>query len=212
MPVVPCLLCHSSEVELLGTYDTISYWKCDNCSTVFKDRSVFLDAESEKGRYLLHENDVEDPNYQNFVAPIVKRITDTFRQGASGLDFGAGTGPVISKLLSEKGYSMQLYDPFFHPKTTVLSETYDFIVSCEVIEHFHRPLKEFKVLYNLIRPGGVLFCMTELLPKKQSFETWYYKNDPTHVVFYSEENLQWIRSHLGFSSLKIEGRLSYFTK
>ncbi|MCW9038093.1 class I SAM-dependent methyltransferase [Altibacter sp.] len=170
MTVVPCILCHSDKVSFLGTFAAIPYWKCGNCSSVFKDPSVFLDPETEKGRYLLHENDVEDLNYQHFVSPIVQHVTKMFKKGATGLDFGAGTGPVISKLLSEKGYAMQLYDPFFHPEKQVLSRTYDFIVSCEVIEHFHRPLDEFKLLYEIVRPGGTLFCMTELLPKKQSFE------------------------------------------
>jgi 2-polyprenyl-3-methyl-5-hydroxy-6-metoxy-1,4-benzoquinol methylase len=89
----------------------------------------------------------------------------------------------------------------------VLETTYDFIVCCEVIEHFHKPSKEFQLLFELLKPGGFLFCMSQQIPEHQSFEEWYYKNDPTHVIFYSEENLQWIKKRFGFSEVLLDGRL-----
>ena len=52
--------------------------------------------------------------------------------------------------------------------------------------------------------------MSELLPKDMSFNDWYYKNDPTHVIFYSEENLKWIKENVGFSEVRIDGRLIVF--
>jgi hypothetical protein len=179
---------------------------------VFKDLSHFPSREKEKERYSLHENDVEDKNYQRFVAPIVDSILDSQPKKAQGLDFGAGSGPVIAKLLRDKNYSINLYDPFFYPNTVVLTSTYDFIICCEVMEHFHNPLQEFELLQKLLLPGGSLYCMTELLPKKEIFESWYYKNDPTHVVFYSEKNLNWIHENLGFTNITIDGRLILFTK
>ena len=34
--------------------------------------------------------------------------------------------------------------------------------------------------------------MTTFLPKDELFENWYYRRDPTHVVFYKKETLQHI--------------------
>jgi len=36
-----------------------------------------------------------------------------FNTNHKGLDFGAGTGPVISKVLKDKGYCIAQYDIFF---------------------------------------------------------------------------------------------------
>lgn len=202
----PCPLCHTTS----NTHDIVNeirYLHCVNCGLVFKHPHHFISPEAERERYLLHQNDVEDKAYQQFVSPIARAVEEGFTPPAEGLDFGAGTGPVISKLLSEKGFKMRLYDPFFYAETTPLENAYDFIVCCEVAEHFHYPEKEFKLLRKLLRPGGKLYCMTELLPKQKTFNRWYYKEDPTHVAFYSEESLQWIRDNFGFSDLKIDGRL-----
>ena len=106
---------------------------------------------------------------------------------------------------------MALWDPFFHPDTLVLKTSYDFIVCCEVIEHFHKPDEAFKQLYALLKPGGRLICKTDLLPDTP-LKDWYYVTDQTHVAFYSEESLRWIQNNVGFSELQIEERLIIFKK
>ena len=202
-----CPLCRN-QIESQRTF----FYQCLSCRSVFRDPDTYLSAENEKARYLLHNNDINDKGYQEFVAPVLTAVLKSFPVKSKGLDYGAGTGPVIAKLLSEKNYKVALYDPFFYPNTEVLKDAYDFIVCCEVIEHFHNPDKEFTELYRLLKPNGKLFCMTDLLPEKELFDDWYYKNDPTHVIFYSEENLKWIKENIGFSHLDIDGRLIEFTK
>ncbi|HAH33245.1 MAG TPA: methyltransferase, partial [Flavobacteriaceae bacterium] len=78
----------------------------------------------EKERYLSHQNDVEDSGFQKFVSPIVRAIKANHSPKDKGLDFGAGTGPVVSKLLEDLNYKMALYDPFFHPSKAPLLNTY----------------------------------------------------------------------------------------
>lgn len=51
---------------------------------------------------MLHENDINDPGYRAFVAPVVDRISSDRTPKHFGLDFGAGPGPVIAKLLSDR--------------------------------------------------------------------------------------------------------------
>ena len=186
------------------------FYSCKTCGTIFLDSSYYLTSEKEKERYLQHNNDVEDTSYQAFVNPIINEVCRSFDNKNNGLDFGAGTGPVISKLLMDKGYEMSLWDPFFHFNESVLNGRYDFIVCCETIEHFHNPLKEFELMKNILRPGGKLCCMSELFTTDINFVDWYYKNDPTHVIFYSKKNLKWIKEKVGFSEVRIDGRLIVF--
>ncbi|MDX1462450.1 MAG: class I SAM-dependent methyltransferase [Marinirhabdus sp.] len=187
--------------------------RCNHCTAIFRNPETLVSSEQERARYLTHKNDVNNVGYQRFVQPIVTAVQQLHPTTAKGLDFGAGTGPVISKLLSEQGYTLALYDPFFHPDQSVLETNYDYIVCCEVIEHFHNPLLEFKRLKELLVSGGQLFCMTDLWDGTVAeFERWYYKNDKTHVIFYNKTCLEWMVSSLGFASITIEDRLITITK
>ncbi len=206
-----CLLCKSTNTTIFYKERQHTFFKCSPCLSVYRDPDTFLTLTDEKNRYLSHNNDVNDPRYQEFVSPLVLAVINDFCPGSKGLDFGSGTGPVVAKLLSENGYNIALYDPFFHPNIVPLSDVYDFIVCCEVIEHFHHPEKEFNLLKGILKPGGKLYCMTHLLSEDTEFSSWYYKEDPTHVLFYSEENLNWIRDKIGFSEVKITGRLIVFS-
>jgi len=203
-----CLLCHSRAASSIFFESAHHrFFRCEICHTVYRDPGTFLSRVDEKARYLEHNNDPEDLGYQQFVSPVVKAVMRDMRPGTHGLDYGAGTGPVIAKLLRKAGYSISLYDPFFHPDIQTLKSKYDFIVACEVIEHFHRPLEEFKKLHMLLKPGGRLYCMTDPIDDRHDFGKWYYKDDPTHVIFYNRKNLEWIQEQVAFKELRVEGRL-----
>lgn len=168
----------------------------------------------EKAHYLTHNNDVHDPRFQAFVAPIVTAVLGEVPSGSTGLDYGAGSGPVISHLLGQAGYAMRLYDPYFHPDASALRDPVDFIVCCEVVEHFFRPEEEFERLRGLLRPGGRLYIMTVPIPSpitQEAFSAWFYKNDQTHAFFYSTHTMQWIRERFGFGTVMLEERLTVFT-
>jgi 2-polyprenyl-3-methyl-5-hydroxy-6-metoxy-1,4-benzoquinol methylase len=116
-------------------------------------------------------------------------------------------------MLRERGYAVNVYDPIYWPDKSVLQKTYDFIVASEVAEHFHNPLAEFQKLHGLLNKGGALVLMTLLVTNKIDFEAWYYRKDPTHVVFYSEKTLNWIKENLGFTSIESDStRLIVFRK
>ncbi len=180
-----------------------SYWRCTSCASVFLNPSQRLSPREERDRYELHNNDVNDPRYQKFVSPLVQFVMQGFSTEHRGLDFGAGTGPVITKILREAGYDMHLYDPYFHDNPSVLEQTYDFIICCEVIEHFYDPKRSFSLLQSLLRKPGSVLCRTSLLTDKIDFSSWYYKDDETHTFFYTPNAVSWIAEQLGFSSSEI---------
>ena len=206
-----CPLCEHPS-SLFKKIESKIFYRCTNCFGIFLTPNLLPTFDEEKLRYELHNNDVNDGAYQNFVSPITSRVLQDFSQESSGLDFGAGTGPVISKVLEDKGFTIKLYDPFFHNYPELLENTYDYIACCEVIEHFHHPKKEFRLLQDLLSPKGKLYCMTEMFREQLIFENWYYKNDPTHVFFYSEKTMKWIKRAFNFSEVSFNDRLTIFTK
>jgi len=206
-----CSLC-SAPTEFFYLFREKRYYQCSNCQSIMMDPDMHLSPEDEKKRYEQHNNDVNDPGYQRFVQPLVDKVQETYSPQASGLDYGAGEGPVATKLLSEQGYFLELYDPYFWHNQAALTKKYDFIVCCEVIEHFSMPFKEFKLLNSLLKPNGSIYCMTEMYDDYIDFGQWYYVKDPTHVFLYHPKALEWIKENFKFTYLSREGRLIHLKK
>jgi len=204
-----CKLCFAA-IEILTSFRAKCYYRCTHCQSIMMDPAGYLSSEAEKSRYDQHNNDVNDQGYRNFVKPLVETILNKYSPGARGLDYGAGSGPVAAAMLEEKGYRVNLYDPYYWNNKTLLDAKYDYIICCEVIEHFTRPAEEFRLLRSLLCEGGSLVCMTDITSDSLDFEKWYYKNDPTHVFFYHPLALKWIKKEYGFSSLTVEKRLIHF--
>ena len=198
-----CPLCGSPSFFLL-LFRKTEYLRCSNCLGVFMNPSYRPSPEREKERYEKHNNDIYDQGYMKFVTTLVSLVTDNYQQGCRGLDFGAGTGPVAASMLERRGYEMELYDPYFHNDPDKLTGRYDFIICCEVIEHFYNPAKEFRLLRSLLGKGDSLFCMTCLLLPGTDFASWWYKNDETHVFFYTPESIEWIGTEYSFETA-VEG-------
>ncbi len=203
-----CPLCETE--SKLFYEDTQRYYKCQNCHGIFVSDEQLPDTKSEKERYELHDDDSEDEGYRKFVSPITSNIIKDFKAEAKGLDFGAGTSQIITKVLQEVGYDIASYDPYFHNYPQLLEKKYDYIASCEVIEHFYHPKKEFTLLKNMLKEAGKLYLMTDIYDEKIDFASWYYKNDPTHVFLYTEKTFEYIKKAYNFKKLQIEKRLVVF--
>ena len=204
-----CPLCNSN-ATLFCDKPKHLFYKCDTCEGIFRPKHTFLTAEEEKAHYEKHNNDVFDERYQAFVSPIVNAVLQDFSPEAKGLDFGSGTGPVIAKMLIDKGFQVQNYDLFFANEPSFLNQKYDYVSCCEVMEHFHQPYEEFELLKSLLLPKGKLYCKTEVFNNQKPFENWYYKDDFTHVFIYQPKTLEWIQKNLRFSKVFVYDKLIVF--
>ena len=202
-----CPLCHSKGLKIHHSRNR-DYYQCKQCTGVFVGKVAFLSANEEKKRYDNHSDDITQKGYQDFVSPCVLTVVNNFKTTDKGLDFGCGRSEVVAKLLQQKGYDTVGYDPYYKPNTYLLNSKYNYITSCEVIEHFNTPAVEFQRLKSLLLPNGKLILQTSILTSKIDFESWYYKNDPTHVFFYTQQCFQYIQSFYGFTSLEIENNLA----
>ncbi len=205
-----CSLCNNESEEYFKDKKRL-FLKCNGCKAIFVHSLYLPDKSSEIKRYKEHNNDVEDKGYQKFVDPIVNEIFTDFGPLHIGLDFGAGPGPVISKILADRNYRIMQYDPFFYNFPHLLELKYDYIVCCEVIEHFHKPAREFRLLRKMLDENGKLYCMTSIYNEKTDFKTWQYKNDQTHVFFYQKDTLGFISDNFGFPNVKIKNNLIVFS-
>lgn len=195
MEYQPCPLCRTPALPRAEAPQGRRLFDCAACGALHLDPAQRLSPELEHAHYLHHQNSPADAGYRDFLNRLAIPLVERLAPGASGLDYGSGPGPTLSVMLREQGFRMKEYDPFFAPDVAPLNDRYDFITCTEVLEHFHAPAEEFKRLVAMLRPGGILAVMTEVLREEQPLEQWRYLRDPTHVVFYRPKCFSWIAAH-----------------
>ncbi|PKQ13451.1 MAG: methyltransferase type 12 [Alphaproteobacteria bacterium HGW-Alphaproteobacteria-1] len=193
-----CPVCRATPVGDFGVFDGKGYWRCARCGARGMNPAHYPDRSAERAHYDWHENHVDDPGYRRFLGRLAAPLRARLVPGAQGLDYGCGPGPALAAMLREAGHGMAVYDPFYAPDPTPLTATYDFVTCTEVAEHFHAPAVEFDRLGALLRPGGLLAVMTCFQTEDARFETWHYRKDPTHVVFYRAETFGIIAAMRGW--------------
>ena len=159
---------------------------------MFVPPEQYLSAWAEKAEYDLHQNSPDDDGYRNFLSRLTEPLLERLSPGSVGLDFGCGPGPALSSMFAGAGHQMTLYDPFYAPDMTVFDGKYDFITATEVVEHLHRPGEELERLWAALQPGGWLGVMTKMVIDREAFGRWHYKEDQTHVCFFSKEVFAWL--------------------
>ena len=194
-----CIVCKSNLIDVFKIIEEKKYWNCLSCSAKFLDKLHYLDPFSEKNRYLEHNNSIKDESYRNFLSKLSIPLENKLKKDDIGLEFGCGHGPALADMLFAKGYKVDLYDPFFFPNSEVLKNKYNFITCTETVEHFFDPHKEFNLLDKLLTHKAWLGIMTCFLTEEHKFENWYYRKDPTHVVFYAEKTFKVIAEQRNWS-------------
>lgn len=190
-----CPLCMAGPVVDFHRDARREYRRCRTCQLVFVPPRFHLPVNAEKAHYDLHENDPEDADYRQFLARVFAPLVEKLPPQARGLDFGSGPGPTLSIMFAEAGYPTAIYDPFYAPSRSVWQDEYDFVTATEVVEHLHRPRTDLERVWEVLKPGGWLGIMTKRVLNVAAFAGWHYKDDPTHVAFFSEATFRWLARH-----------------
>ncbi|MGI2261109.1 class I SAM-dependent methyltransferase [Shewanella sp. GXUN23E] len=199
-----CPLCGSDHLTLFCRDKRREYFRCRQCALVSVPATMHLTATAEKAEYDKHNNQLADAGYQAFLRRTWDPLLACLRQlqrpltHIRGLDFGCGEGAVLSQVAAQDGVRVANYDLYYHPGTAVLQEQYDFITLTEVIEHIADAAALVRQLDALLKPGGWLAVMTKRVLDQDAFSRWHYKNDPTHICFYSDDTFEWLAERLGW--------------
>lgn len=220
-----CPLCSSADARLYhedaNRRIQRPYYRCQQCHLVYVPSAFFISVAAEKAEYDLHQNHADDPGYRQFLErfskPYQGRLQCSFPNSLpsdlSLLEFGCGPGPVLAKILEESGYQVSLFDAFYYPDTQQLRmEGYHGISATEVIEHVHSPKQVFEQWLNCLKPGGVLGIMTKLVKDQAAFTTWHYKNDPTHICFFSEPTFAYLAERYALRYEQVDRDVAIFVK
>ncbi|MCD6389737.1 MAG: class I SAM-dependent methyltransferase [Desulfobulbaceae bacterium] len=192
LPLLRCPLCADTGSSHFHSDRNRDYYCCPYCHLVHVPPLQLLSPEAERAEYDKHQNSPDDAGYRKFLSRLFIPLNTRLSPGSHGLDFGSGPGPTLSLMFEEAGHRMSLFDPFYAPKKDALNRQYDFISATEVVEHLHDPKTELTLLWSILKPGGWLGIMTKLVLDRAAFSNWHYKNDPTHVCFYSIKTMEWL--------------------
>lgn len=207
----------------------LKYWLCDACHGVFLDPASRLSAAEEKKRYTLHENTLADPGYRAHLVQFMNEVLSfpEIRDSGSRIarvhsvfDYGSGPEPCLARLFAEAGFEVRFRDPFFCPDTPAFDGGADLVTCLEVSEHFAEPRRDFALMASCVRDGGFLAVGTHLLAAAgvgadsgtdpaavwDFFLPWWYRQDPTHVSFYTEKALRLAAESAGFEWLGPAGK------
>ncbi|MFH7564981.1 class I SAM-dependent methyltransferase [Oceanimonas smirnovii] len=193
---VCCPLCAAPDHSLFYQ-DHRAYYQCARCRLIFVDPAARLTQNAEKAEYDLHQNDAQDAGYRRFLSRLASPLMARLGAGSKGLDFGCGPGPALAAMFNEAGFTVTTYDPYYADYPERLQQQYDFVTCTEAIEHFYQPGREWQRLLTMLKPGGWLGIMTKLARDQAAFATWHYKQDPTHVCFFSRDTFMWLAERDG---------------
>ena len=191
-----CPLCSDKNSIKYHSDSCRRYWQCGRCALVYVDPAQRLSSAQEKAEYDKHQNSAQDTGYRKFLSRLCDPLSDCLPASAQGMDFGCGPGPALSSIMAERGFSISDYDIFYADDRELLNRSYDFITATEVVEHLFEPGAVLAQLWRLINAGGVLALMTKMVIDKNAFAKWHYKNDQTHVCFFSIETFQYLAGQL----------------
>lgn len=187
-----CPFCRSVKAASFSRDSYRDYYQCPVCGLVFVPPAQFLSLSDEKKRYDLHRNSLDDAGYRAFLNRLFLPLQERLSPGSSGLDFGSGPEPALARMFTEAGHSVTLFDQFYAPAPAALERRYDFIIACEVVEHLREPAVELDRLWGCLDEGGWLGIMTKPAAEREAFSSWYYKNDRTHICFFSSQTFSWL--------------------
>lgn len=200
-----CRLCKSTSGLLsVRGIDDRSYYFCKKCHLINVDKKHLPNKQTEKERYLMHQNGIQYEGYVNSLRLAVNPALNFIKRGMVGLDYGCGPVPTLSKLLNIKGYACEDYDPFFMKHD--LCRKFGVIFSTEVFEHFFYPDKEIRKILSLLNEDGILVIMTERWKNVDHFSKWGYARDISHVCFYHSRTFSYICEKFVFKKLFDDGQ------
>ena len=202
--------------------------RCCNCTHVFLD--VTYDENSIKKLYENYANERGITYFQGIDSETLANIdiylkscrkycltsTSTLRL----MDIGCGTGALLDRA-KKLGFAVEGIeicellakdtakrvgcsvhnDLLAHSK--ISKESFDVITMYDLIEHLQDPISDVKIVYNLLKTGGILFilCPNEhalirRLSKLAHFLSFHYFDKPMQLLYYQDHLSYFTRKSL----------------
>lgn len=174
-----------------------SYVHCSSCNLIFTTPDSHLTPQQERTRYEMHDNTESNTGYVKFLETVAETAISVTPPDGSILDFGCGKNAVLEKTLIKLGWQCDSWDPLFNYRIDFSDKHYDTIILCEVVEHLRELQTEMNLVKELLKPHTNVIIRTQLYNSLESFPQWWYRQDSTHINFFSNSTLSFLATVLG---------------
>lgn len=171
----------------------VAYLCCAACGFLFTAAFDAL-SDEELGATIYNADYVlADPDFAEarprFLADMLAQLMAPLRGPLRCLDFGGGRG-ALAALMRARGFDFDTWDPYYDEGQAASVKSYDLVTAFEVVEHSRDPIGTFRAATSLLRPGGVLFFTTHLLPRRAAADWWYLAPRNGHVSLHTAASLR----------------------
>lgn len=194
-------------------YKQKKWLECDECRFRFVHPESHPDPLKARERYLKHRNEPGNKGYRKWLVGIFEQgVFPYVHDNDLVVDYGCGPGNVpeqIFRELSSGRYRYRGYDLHFQPDNPGRAVG-DVVLACEVVEHFTNPERDWESMCQILKPGGILAVSTLYAPvDREEFNCWWYKEDLTHLAFYTRRTLLKVGETLELDSIFDNGTNLY---
>ena len=201
-----CKICQQETEKFYDKRVKSDFFYCKACHYFFKDEASFLSSEAELALYNQHNNSLENKGYVQMLEEYIEFAIKPFDVHTI-LEFGSGPTPVLSELLQQKSYSVDMYDKFYAPTKVYEGKVYDLISSTEVIEHIEGINELMQFFYKHLKKGGYLALMTQFHKDSiEEFVKWWYPCDRTHISFFNLHTFEVLAEKFHFRIVKCDNK------
>lgn len=227
-----CPLCGNKRAKKFWAMSGYRLAKCDICAMVWDffppsnqlavyDESYFIN-ENPKGGYANYFEGMRI-NKKTFLERL-KKIENKYGKKGKILDVGCALGDCLveaKKLGWKNAKGLEVSDYAFKiakkrnlkVKRGVLEENYfrkgsfDVVLYQDVIEHIVNPVAELKKVYEILKPGGLIFIVTpdiEGVWSRMLGSFWYHYKPYEHLSYFSQKTIKLLLKQSGFANISTQ--------
>lgn len=224
-----CIICKGDDVEKFWASLGYKLARCKDCGMVWDpfppesalslyDKNYFIN-ENPKGGYANYFEGMRI-NKKTFADRLRKLERELGKKG-NLLDVGCALGDCLLeagklgwkeaqgievadyayKFAKRRGLRVRKgeLDSFHFP-----NESFDAVTYQDVIEHLKDPLSELKNVYEILKPGGIIFIVTPDISGLWSRllgPLWYHYKPGEHLNYFSQKSISFILRESGFKKI-----------
>lgn len=214
-----CPACESEKQKHIGIKNDFDLMRCNYCKTIYSDSEQ--NTSFDYTTYYDNTN-LDVPDFvKGRLAEIVSEF-DSFRQNNRLLDIGCGAGYLLEEAQKQQWQVLgtEISDPavedlrirginvFQGDISQIISEhnSYDVVISTEVIEHVSDPASLAESAYLLLRNDGLFWGTTpngKGISANLLCENWSVVAPPEHIQLFSKRGLEITLQRAGFRKVVV---------
>jgi 2-polyprenyl-3-methyl-5-hydroxy-6-metoxy-1,4-benzoquinol methylase len=226
MEKIKCIFCNHANAQQVIYENDYHGKQCNDCNLIYiSPRPTVEDVIDLYGHdqaQISADTHIKGSYLKRLYAKHTLTLIQKYIQKGSLLEIGSGGGYFLDEARNSgfEPYGIELntaqasfiknnlgiaceQKPLDH--TSFGHKKFDVIYHCDVISHFHDPIKEFRSMYSKLNPHGYVIFETGNIGdiNKEYYSLFSAFQYPDHLFFFTQDNLKNLLEQTGFKICKI---------